>query len=143
MLPTNNGGKPPVNPFMYYSAFKLAIYFDNNKDKCRPLHSVETRATLPQIHYRKIKEIILDRRAGFAWCIDTVDRMKNKIHYAALYSAYDDTLFAKFRNGKWLIVNEPQFTEENRLIISRQFTIRNGFVVMNDVEANSLAIINK
>jgi len=138
MLQTKNGVKP-VNPFMYYSGFKLAIYFENNKETCKPFHSVETRTTVPQIYYRKIKEIILDRRSGFAWCLETVDRMKNKIHYAALYSAYDDTLFAKFQKGKWFTVNEPQFDDTNRIIVSRSFTIKNGFVIMEDVEANSLA----
>lgn len=139
MLPTQ---PPPKNPFMYYSAFKLAIYFANNKSTCKPFHSVETKNTVPQIFYRKINEIKLDRRQGFYWCLETAAKMKDKIHHAILYSAYDDTIFGTFKAGKWYLNQEPDFNEQNQVVISKDFTIKNGFVVLNDIPANTLAIRN-
>lgn len=129
----------PRNPFMYYSAFKLSIYFHNNKELCKPFHSVETRATVNQIYYRKISEIILDRRNGYAYLIEIAEKMKDRIYYAGLYSAYDDTMFGKFIGGKWYIDLHPEFTPENQIVRSIKFEVRNGFVILHDVEANTLA----
>lgn len=130
----------PKNPFMYYSAFKLALYFDNNINKCVPVHSIETKATLPQIQYRKIQEITLNREHGYEWCLERAMQLKNKLHAAILYSAYEDICFARFTKGKWLHYLQPEFTNENRIVTSKQFLIKNGFVILEDVEANQLAI---
>lgn len=109
-----------------------------------PVHSVETKSTIPQIEYKKIAEIILDRRAGFQFCIDTVNNMKDKIHSAGLYSAYDSNIqYRKFSKGKWHIITEPEFTEENIIVVSKKFSVKNGFAILHDVDANSLAILNR
>lgn len=134
----------PRNPFMYYSGFKLAIYFNNKKDLCKPFHSVETKATIAQVHYQKIDKIVLDRRAGFYYCIEIVEKMKDKIHCALLYSAYDgELLYGKFIAGKWFMQLEPDFSDQNRLIVSNHFSIKNGFVILHDIEANLLAYQSK
>lgn len=135
--------KEPKNPFMYYSGFKLSICFKNNRGKFFPLHSVDTRNTLPQVFYKKIPLVKLNREDGFKWCIETVERMADKIHYCSLYDAYNnDVLYRQFKNGEWIIYQEPQFDNNNRIVVSYQFTVKNGFVVLQDIEANSLAVKN-
>lgn len=137
MTPT----KENKNPFMYYSGFKLSICFKNNRGKFFPLHSVDTKNTLPQVYYRKIPLVKLDREAGFNWCIETVERMADKIHHCSLYDAYNnDVLYRQFKSDEWIIYQEPQFDDSNRIVISYQFTVKNGFVVLQDIEANSLAV---
>jgi hypothetical protein len=131
--------KQPRNPFMYYSAFKAAVYFKNNPTRCIPLHSHETRNTLAQLQYRKIEQVILDRRNGYQWCIEQIEKMCSKVHIAMLYSAYDTHLcYAKFFNGKWHVYQEPMFTPENMTAVSNQYSVKNGYAILHDLEPNLL-----
>jgi hypothetical protein len=145
MKSTNEWGKAanmPKNPFMYYSSFKLAVYFHNKVDKCMPIHSVETKATIPQLRYRKIEFVLLDRMYGYQWCIDKCNSLSGKIHHALLYSAYDtNILYGKFFNERWHIIQEPVFDESNRFIKSSQYKLSDsGFVIFGDIPANELHI---
>ena len=131
----------PRNPFMYYSGFKLAVYYNNEKDRCHPIHSKETATTIPQLLYKKVTEIELDRRAGFEYCLQKARELENRIHHALLYNAYDaDLLYGKFIAGKWHMFLQPQFTDDNMIITSRIYSVKNGFAVLHDIEANTLAI---
>lgn len=129
---------PPRNPFMYYSAFKAAVYFKNNPSRCVPLHSHETANTLPQLLYRKIDQVTLNRRSGFHWCIETVEKMCPKIHVAMLYSAYDSLCYGKFIGGKWHIDQEPVFTPENITAVSNSYSVKNNYAILHDLEPNLL-----
>jgi len=138
MPPLNS--KPQTNPFMYHSAFKLSVYFINNKKVCKPFHSVETTATLAQIKSHKISEIQFDRRNGYQHCIDLVNAMAHKVHTALLFDAYEENIcFARFIKGKWRHIIEPDFSQ-NYIQVSKQFSIHNGFVLCKDVALNALAI---
>lgn len=137
LLPVNS--KLPKNPFMYHSAFKLTVYFNNNKSASKTIHSVETKTTIQQIQAAKISEISFDRRAGFQYCIDLIDSMANKVHNALLFDAYEENLkFAQFKSGKWFHSVEPHF-EEKYIQISRQFSIYKNFVICSDVALNAAA----
>lgn len=137
-MQTPLNSKQPKNPFMYYSAFKLSIYFSNNKSHCKPLHSKETQTTFNQVLHNKVKEIQLDRRYGYHWCIDTVIDMSEKIHSALLYDAYEENIcLARFNGGKWRHIIEPDFSQDF-IQISRQFSIRNNFVILHDLPVNKL-----
>lgn len=130
----------PRNPFMYYSSFKLALYYKNNPHRCQPLHSIESKTTLPQIIYRKTRIITLNKQYGYQWCLDKVVDLQPYLQNAMLYSAYEpDLKFGFFKDGKWYMEKEPQFTDENRIVTSEQFSVKNNYVVLHDVEANELA----
>lgn len=131
--------KQPRNPFMFHSAFKLSVYFKNNRSVCKSMHSVETKSTIPQIRNGKIQTITFDRRAGYHYCLDLITSMADKVHTAILWDAYEENIiFAQFKAGKWLHTIEPNF-EENFLQVSKQFTIYNGFVICSDVALNAAA----
>lgn len=132
------------NPFMYYSAFKISMYFKNNRNRCIGVHSVETKITIPQLIHKKVTQVQLDRLTGWEWCIDRCEQLTEKLHVAMIFSAYDETtMFAKYLNGKWYQQQQPVITETNRFVVSEKFKVLpNGFVVLEDVEANQLAIQN-
>jgi len=128
-----------LNPFMYHSAFKLSVYFKNNKRSCKPFHSVETTATVPQVQHRKISEISFDRRKGYYQLIEMVEAMQHKVHTAMLFDAFEENVcFARFKNGKWLHIIEPDFSQ-NFIQISKDFSLHNGFVICKDIALNALA----
>lgn len=128
--------KQPKNPFMYHSAFKLSIYFNNNKRQCKPFHSVETSTTLNQVLYRKVNEIQLDRRAGYQYCIDLINEMSNKVHSALLFDAFEENVkLATFTAGKWRHIIEPDFSQQF-IQVSTRFTVKNNFVLMYDLPTN-------
>ncbi len=133
--------KKPRNPFMYYSSFKLAVYYNDNKTRCQPLHSKETKTTIAQLIFNKVDQIILDKRAGYHFCIEKCEILKRRIFHARLYSAYNpDLCYGIFVDGKWIIDQEPQFTNDNTIVISKDYSVKNGFAVLHDIEANTLAI---
>ncbi len=137
MPPLNSNNQ--TNPFMYHSAFKLSVYFKNNKRSCKPFHSVETTATVAQVLHNKIKEISFDRRNGYQLLIDKVNDMQHKIHTAFLYDAYEENIcFAKFVGGKWFHMIEPDFSQ-NFIQVSTNFRLFNGFVICKDIAVNALA----
>lgn len=131
----------PQNPFMYYSAFKLSIYFKNNLHKCVPLHSQDCKHTLAQLQHRKIEAVVFDRLHGYEWCIEKCKSMYDKIHVALLFSAYDSSiLYAKFTGGKWYRYQEPEINDLNRYVKSKNYAINaNGFVIINDLPQNELS----
>lgn len=123
---------------MYYSAFKLSVYFANNKHQCKPFHSIETQTTLAQVLHHKVKEIKLDRRAGYHYCIDLVSDMADKVHTALLYDAFEENIcLAKFNAGKWRHIIEPDFSKDF-IQVSKNFSIRNNFVLLHDLPVNKL-----
>lgn len=133
--------KKPRNPFMYYSAFKLAVYYNNDQTRCHPVHSKETKATIAQLLYKKLDEVVLDRRVGFAYCLEHVEQIHHKIYRAILYNAYDPSIqYGKFIAGKWYLDLQPQFDETNMQAVSRIYSVKNGFAILHDIEANTLAI---
>lgn len=126
------------NPFMYYSAFKLSVYFNNNKHQCKPFHSIETQTTFNQVLYNKVKEIHLDRRAGYHHCIDLINDMAPKVHVALLWDAFEENIcLSKFNGGKWRHIIEPDFSA-NYVQISKQFSIKNNIVLLHDLPTNKL-----
>lgn len=133
--------KKPRNPFMYYSAFKMAVYYHTDRSRCHPIHSIETTTTIPQLTYKKVSEILLDRRVGFQSLIEKAIDLSDKIHTAILYSAYDEDLrYGKFIAGKWHWELHPDFTPDNMQAVSRIYSVQNGFAILHDLEANTLAI---
>lgn len=137
MPPLNS--KNPVNVLMYHSAFKLSIYFNNNKRKCCPFHSVESPATVAQVRYKKIKQIEMNRKDGFNGLIQFAEKLADKIHVAFLYDAFEENVcYAKFQKGKWKHLLHPDFTKEF-VQISSNFQIVNGFIICTDLPVNALA----
>lgn len=134
MPPLNS--KQPKNPFMYHSAFKLSVYFNNNKQQCKPFHSVETSTTLNQVLHNKVTEIQLDRRAGYQYCIDLINDMAHKVHTAMLWEAFEENIcLSKFSAGKWRHIIEPDFSKDF-VQVSKQFSVKNNFVLLHDLPTN-------
>jgi hypothetical protein len=140
-MPTQTplNSKNQTNPFMYHSAFKLSIYFLDSKKVCRPFHSIETKTTIPQIRNHKAKEIQFDRREGYQYCIDLVNKLARKIHVAILFDAYEENIiFSRFSSGKWRHIIEPDFSQ-NFIQVSKEFSLHNGFVICKDIALNNLS----
>jgi hypothetical protein len=129
------------NPYMYHSAFKLSIYFKNNKTKCQSRHSIETKTTVAQLVTGKVKEIAFDRRQGYQDCIDFLNRIGHKVHKAILFDAFEEELkFAEYTKGSWRTIVEPDFSKDF-VQISRNFIVKNGFVFCSDLPFNNLVSI--